>query len=292
MLTLLLSSLALAGDLVVLLEAPGSVEIDGRTIASVAGERAVGATGLAGGVHRLVARDAMGRPLASANVDVGVGEELRLELRRGQLVELGRGPLAAPPPASSAPVPTGRLQITGLRPDGVAVWLDGAPVGLGAAGFVAEGVLAGTHDVRVVRGTATLFAGPMRVYPELVRRCVPTAQSLECVHVELLAPVAPPTEAAPARSAVPAERLTRLVAAIDAASFSADKLAVAGMRGADDYYTVAQLGRVMDAFSHGSDKVAVARMLAPYVLDPENAFALDAHLTFSSDRATVRALFR
>lgn len=294
MLTPLLSSLALAGDLVVLLDVPGSVEVDGRVIATAASERYVSATGLAGGAHRLAARDAMGRPLVTAYVDVGVGEEVRMELRRGQLVEIGRGSLAAPPLPVSPPNPTGTVQITGLRAEGVAVWVDGAPVPAGPAGFVADGVAVGAHDVRVVRDTRTIFAGPMRVYPELVRRCVPTQERLECVHVETLAPVAavPEITSAPARVAVPEERIARQIAAIAAASFSSDRLAIAGMRGADDYYTIAQLGRILDAFTHGSDKVTVARMLAPYVLDRENAYALDAHLTFSSDRAAVRALFR
>ena len=48
----------------------------------------------------------------------------------------------------------------------------------------------------------------------------------------------------------------------------------------------------MDKAAHSSDKVAIATILAPRVIDPERAFTLNDHLTHSSDKQAIQALFK
>ncbi len=81
-----------------------------------------------------------------------------------------------------------------------------------------------------------------------------------------------------------------LVAAIEAEAFSSDKLALvrAARRSS---FTTAQLARVVDAFAFDGDRLSVVETLHDRVVDPENAFLLGSHLTFSSTRASALALF-
>lgn len=312
---LALFALAHAGDIAVIADSPVSVEVDGRLVPTRPGERGATATGLAGGAHKVQVFDAQDRLLAAATVSVGVSEEVRLELRRGQLTELGRGPLAATQPAPAQPAPPtapptatcpdpvaapGSFQLTGISPKDVAVWVDGRPVGAVTAGFVAQGLTPGPHDVRIAQGSRTIFSGDLRIYPDLVRRCIPTVSGLDCVMVETLVAIAPPAAPppatvpppAPARAAMADRDFTALVAAIEKESFSSNQVALVNTAAGSHWFTIDQVGQVMDALTHSSDKVAAAKLLRPRVLDPQNAWKLSEHLTFSSDKDAVQALFR
>jgi hypothetical protein len=173
----------------------------------------------------------------------------------------------------------------------VAVWVDGKPVGWEAGSFVARNVPAGGHDVRVVRGTSTLFSGEMRIYPELVRRCVPDGATLTCVHTETLVNVAPAATAPTSPKAIDEAEFAPILARVAAESFSSDQLTLLRSAAKDRYFTIDQLGRVLDAFAHSSDKIEAAKIVAPRVVDPRNAYQLDAHLTFSSDKEAIHRLF-
>lgn len=283
-----------AAEIQVVTDMPVMVEVDGRVITARGGERGSLATNLAGGAHKVQVFDASDRLLAAATVDVRVDEQLRLELRRGALSELGRGPLpnAAPPAPPAIP---GTFQLTGLDPTNVAVWVDGQPVAWSQGSFVARNITPGNHDVRVARGAETLSSGPMKFYPELVRRCAPDGRALECVfveRVEAIAPAPPPPPAPPAGPIAVNERdFAAIVAGVKGQTFSSDQLGVLKGASRDRWFTIEQVGTILDLFTHSSDKVEAARLLAPRVVDPQNAWKLDAKLTFSSDKEAVRALF-
>ncbi|MES2642989.1 MAG: DUF4476 domain-containing protein [Myxococcota bacterium] len=307
MFPLLLATFANAAEIQVISNDPVTVEVDGRVVANRPGERGATALNLAGGNHRVQIFDAQDRLVTASTVLVTVDEQVRLELRRGQLAELGRGPLAgssAPavcPPAAPAPEP-GSFQLTGVYADDMAVWVDGKPVRYASGSFVATGLAAGEHDVRVARGNGTLYSGPMRVYPGLVRRCVPESRALDCVFVETvvsLPPPAPPPPAVvvvrppePVRPSVMNDRdFTGFVAAVKGEAFSSDQLGVIQGVARTNSFTIAQVGVVIDQLPHASDKVAAIKVMAPKVVDRENAWKLNEHLTFSSDKDTVRKLF-
>jgi len=301
-----LAQLANAAEIQLISSEPVTMEVDGRVVTGRPGERGATATDLAGGAHRVQIFDAQDRLLTTTTVTATVQEQVRLELRRGQLSELGRGPLPAAvcpePPPPPAPEP-GTLQLTAVRGEDVAMWVDGKPVRYTSGSFVATSVSAGFHDVRVVRGSATLFAGQMRVYPGLVRRCVPEGAELDCVHVESIVSLPPKpvvvekpvvvTPPPPARPSPMSERdFTSFVSAVKAESFGSDQIGVIQSVVRANWFTVAQVGVVLDQLTHSSEKVEAATLLAPRVIDAENAYKLNEHLTFSSDKEAVRALFK
>jgi hypothetical protein len=300
-----LAQLANAAEIQLISSEPVTMEVDGRVVTGRPGERGATAVDLAGGAHRVQIFDAQDRLLTTTTVPATVQEQVRLELRRGQLSELGRGPLPTAaavcpePPPPPAPEP-GTFQLTGVRGDDMAMWVDGKPVRFGSGSFVASTVSAGYHDVRVVRGNKTLFSGQMRAYPGLVRRCVPEAGELECVYVESVVSLAPrvvverPVVPPPPVGPLPMNDrdFTSFAAAVKAETFSSDQMGVIQSVVGTNWFTIAQVGVVLDQLSHTSDKVEAVTLLAPRVLDPENAYKLNEHLTFSSDKEAVRALFK
>ncbi len=302
MLLPLLFALAHAGELQVISDGPVSVEVDGRVVPTRPGERGATATELAGGNHRVQVFDAQDRILASATIDVPVTHQVRLELRRGQLLELGRGPLAtAPvcpePEPAPAPLP-GAFQLTGVATRDVAVWVDGQPIGASGGSFVAASLPPGNHDVRVAQGSRTVYSGRMRIHSELVRRCVPAQSGLDCVYVESVVAIPPPAPAPPpapppAGPTAMADRdFAGFLEALKKESFSSDKLGLITTVARTGWFSIAQVGLVLDELPHSSDKVDAARILAPKVVDRQNAWKLNEHLTFSSDKDAVQALFR
>jgi hypothetical protein len=82
-----------------------------------------------------------------------------------------------------------------------------------------------------------------------------------------------------------------LVAAVNDASFSSDKLAVvqgwAGRR-----MTSAQAARVLRAFSFSADQLAALGMLAPGLTDPADKGPILAVFAFSADKAAAEGLLR
>lgn len=205
----------------------------------------------------------------------------------------GRYP--SPPPACPEPA-RARLQITGTAPDGMAVWVDGKPVAWQDAygSFLSEPVPAGEHDVRVVRGTLTLYAGPMKLYGGLVRSCVPLPGAFQCVHAETVVAVPPPSppplqETGPSPMADAA--FASFLKGAQAETFSSTRIDLVKSVARGNWFTIDQVGRVMDTLTHSSDKLDAARILAPRTLDPENAWHLNEHLTHSSDKEAVQAMF-
>lgn len=93
-------------------------------------------------------------------------------------------------------------------------------------------------------------------------------------------------------SAMDAGAFGGLLASVQGASFSSDKLNIVKAAAGANHFTIAQVGKLMDACSHSSDKVKIAEALRARVVDPKNAFQLSNHLTFSSDKDKVMKLFQ
>jgi hypothetical protein len=105
-------------------------------------------------------------------------------------------------------------------------------------------------------------------------------------------PSSPPPPPAPvARVVVSDADFVALSSAIAGANFSSDQIGILRSAVRDRWFTVAQVGALLDEFTHSSDKVEAAGLLAPHTVDPQNAYQLDAHLSFSSDRDAVRKLY-
>lgn len=241
-----------AAEILVLVESNLSVEVDGSPLRRDLGERQVTAAGLAGGTHRVRLFEGE-RLLSTTNVSVATDEQLRLEVRKGVLTELGRGQLPTSIPGREVPVARApqpsELTITGLDPKLFTLVLDGHAVGADRNGAFHLRWLVTDPGVLTV---APLVSGPV--------------------------PWSGPD-------------LDRLIAAMKAASFSSDQLALVSGAARDRAVTVAQVGAVMDTLTHGSDKVEAARILAPNVTDRQNAWQLESHLTFSTDKEALRAVF-
>ncbi len=216
----------------------GVPEVDGRPVSAPGGERGSLAVGLEGGLHRVQVFDAKDRLLANSTAEVGAEEQVRLELRQGRLLELGRGPLPGGCPNLEAAVGRSALNVV---------------VGAQGASGVRE------------EGSVVVVLGAERPAP----------------------PAAVPP---PSAVAVTATELASIIGAIDAAAFSSDKIgALRGVVG-DRWFTIVQVGALLDRFAHSSDKVEAAWLLAPRTVDPLNAYLLEEHLAFSSDKAAVRRL--
>ncbi|MBK9365511.1 MAG: hypothetical protein IPN01_04190 [Deltaproteobacteria bacterium] len=99
MLLALLPALAFAGEISVILNAPGAVLIDGQRV-EASGEGVVKKSNLAGGVHLVEIWSGRSR-LGQLELDVPVTHEARLIYDAGELRLLGAGPLANAP--ASAP---------------------------------------------------------------------------------------------------------------------------------------------------------------------------------------------
>ncbi len=101
-------------------------------------------------------------------------------------------------------------------------------------------------------------------------------------------PPPPPGRGRPA--AIPDGSFNSFLAAIDAESFSANKLNVVRQVSNAQYFRVAHVRQVIDRFSFSKDKLAAVALLKPRILDPENAFELYQAFTFSGDKDELRRL--
>jgi hypothetical protein len=116
-----------------------------------------------------------------------------------------------------------------------------------------------------------------------------------------IAPAPPPpapdpvvvAEPAPAAPQVISEAdLSRLIARIEAESFSSGKLRV--LDDAADYawLTSAQTVRILGLFSFSSDQLKALELIVRNIVDPENAFEIYGAFTFDSDKEKARQILR
>jgi len=87
------------------------------------------------------------------------------------------------------------------------------------------------------------------------------------------------------------ERFSALRGAMAAEAFASSKLRVLEDAARDNYFLVAQLKQVVDGLDFPSDRMRVVEILAPRVLDRENAYQLYGAFTFEAEKDQVRAIF-
>lgn len=84
--------------------------------------------------------------------------------------------------------------------------------------------------------------------------------------------------------------LTRIVAAVEAESFAADKVSALKFSGKSARLTAAEARKVVDLFAYSSDKIEAVTFLRDKITDPQNWQLLIDAFASSTDRDAVRQL--
>lgn len=193
MLLALLPALAFAGEISVILNAPGAVLIDGQRV-EASGEGVVKRSNLAGGVHLVEIWSGRSR-LGQLELDVPVTHEARLIYDAGELRLLGAGPLANAPasapkddrvvviggPGQAAEAPTGSLAIKGVPQESKVVMnKQRATWSRAELDFVTTGLKPGLVDLVVEGPGAVGFAIQVDVRAGLHTQCELQDLDLRC----------------------------------------------------------------------------------------------------------------
>jgi hypothetical protein len=119
-----------------------------------------------------------------------------------------------------------------------------------------------------------------------------TVGGIGLIGVPVHAPAPAPSPAPAGPTAMDAAKFAALVKAVQSGSFSDDKIGAVQTAASSNWFTIDQVGKLVDLVSFSEDKLAVVQTCRPKVVDPENAFALGSHFSFSGDREAALALFR
>jgi hypothetical protein len=84
--------------------------------------------------------------------------------------------------------------------------------------------------------------------------------------------------------------LQALIQAINAEGFSDGKTRVIAQAARSHYFLVGQLKRIVEQLAFSADKVGAVQMIAPRLLDRQNAFQIYDAFTFSADKERVRQI--
>jgi hypothetical protein len=91
--------------------------------------------------------------------------------------------------------------------------------------------------------------------------------------------------------AMPDASHRQLLVAIDAASFSDDKLSLIRAAAASNNFTISQTAAILEKLSFSSDQLEALALLRPRIVDPQNAAQLGSVFSFSSDLESAMELF-
>jgi hypothetical protein len=105
-------------------------------------------------------------------------------------------------------------------------------------------------------------------------------------------PVAAPAPAPAAPVPMDAATFTSLTKTVQSSAFGDDKVSAVRTAAAGNWFTIDQVGRLVDLASFGDDKVGIVAACRGKIVDPENAFQLGTHFSFSSDREKALAMFQ
>ncbi len=124
------------------------------------------------------------------------------------------------------------------------------------------------------------------------RMSVCACQSMAVLPAPQMSPGGPPAPIAPqALRPMPDERFDELMRAIAQEGFGSAKLGVVEVATRSNYFVVLQLRRIVEALSFAQEKLTAVDLVAPRLLDRQNAASLYGAFDFDSDRAKVRAVF-
>jgi hypothetical protein len=99
----------------------------------------------------------------------------------------------------------------------------------------------------------------------------------------------PPVDAGP--RPMGERRFEEFMRTMDAEPFPRGKMGVVESAARDNWFFVAQLRRIVDALTFPSDKMRAVEIVAPRVVDRENAFSLLGAFTFDSEKEQARKIF-
>ncbi len=96
--------------------------------------------------------------------------------------------------------------------------------------------------------------------------------------------------AAPARQVMDDGRFKQLLAQVKAEGFEDERNAVLETAAGSNYFTCAQIGKVLDVINMGDEKVSALAILAPRRVDRENSHTILAHFSFDDEKAKAKEL--
>ena len=105
-------------------------------------------------------------------------------------------------------------------------------------------------------------------------------------------PPPPPAPAMRTDQGMDAGEFADLLKAVDAASFSKEKLSVIELAAQSHMFSVEQVGQLVDAMSFPADKIGAVELTRRKLVDSKNSFKLLEHFTFSGDKEKVRKLLK
>lgn len=310
----LLLSQGHAADLVVRLDRPVFVLVDGHVWSPDATGRRLRVKDLAEGTHEVHIKNLVGTVVTGLELDVGSNEEVTLSYARRQLVEVGRRDLAPPPPMGEEQVPveeapqapvearpesSASFGFRGMLPDMLTFEVDGEtlPWSDPHDGFLAAHLEPGNHHLRMAINDELAFESDVVTHLGRHRTCTVVMRfdhwAMECDQVDGTARPERGDDRRPTGPKVASsDEVDGLRRAVEEASFSSDQLDVLRTAAAHQRFTCAQVARLLEPISFDGDKVEAVKVLRDAIVDPQHAYALDGSFSFSTDQETVRALFR
>lgn len=158
----------------------------------------------------------------------------------------------------------------------------------GTAGNAGDNVLLwdcdGGRDQRwtfeSVRAQPPRVTGPVTRPPPPMRELPPPAV------------VPPPPPVRPAAYPMPPERFQALLGAIAHEPFSDGKLRVIDQAASDSLFRIEQVEQVIRKLAFSQDKLRALEVMAPRVVDRQNAFKIYDAFTFSSDKEQAQKILR
>ncbi|MDG1483037.1 MAG: DUF4476 domain-containing protein [Myxococcota bacterium] len=287
MLTLLLSPVALAGEIQIE-GSPAVFAVDGRVMESTAA--GLRSPPLSDGVHRLDARNRSGETIAAIDLQVGADARVVVGYFEGSFSVLREEPLVLGGMTDGAP---GSVSVVGLDRGAFVVRLAGEPLPYsyptrsfvalalspGDAGFVvwlegeevltgAASVSSGQHTTCTVTYDAEIFSAD----------CGRSGPALTADDVDLLQPISE-------------MKLLALIERLAAAGRGARQLEILTEAVVEAHITASQLARLLQTFLLSADRLEAVRVAMPVLLDPGNAHLLESAFTFGGDRRRLRKMF-
>lgn len=262
-------------------------------------------------MHRLAAALAVLSLPALAQVDLDLDhdvEETTVQVPGVQVKVRTRGPGLLDPEPVTAPPPAPQHQPPPRVVGAEAFSIDYAPVGVPAATIKVlspEGALAEVwSDAGHLEGRFTVpfnFKGRGNTWYRFILvgadglalfdRKLEVKQFLGgTLRFRGAAVVAP--SPAPMAAGMPAHDFAALVAAVNDAAFSEEKLGVISTAAQSHVFTVEQVGALVDALSHSSEKVKAVELTRHRLVDRHNGFKLLSHFSFSGDKQKVQQLLK
>jgi hypothetical protein len=102
-------------------------------------------------------------------------------------------------------------------------------------------------------------------------------------------PVPEPVPAGP--TAMADADFQSLISTVKSASFASDQVNAVKAAAKHNHFTIDQVGQMMKLMSFANDQTEVVRLMAPHVIDPQNAFKLHSLVSFSSQIDEINAIF-